>query len=309
MRIDSRELLAVGVLGNKSKIGDRIEILLRRGRTFSSRASGRDLVISTAALAGLMLVGSFVPRWIAFAQQAPRPTFEVASIKPGDPNSRQVSVGIRPGGRFSTTNASLQTLIGFAYDVRNHQISGGPNWLESARFNIDAKPDGAIAIPPGPAGAPRVRLLVQSLLKDRFKLATHKETRDEQVYELVLNKGGSKLREVPDPGLTKPNGLRLGPSELIGTASPMSLLANQLSQRMGRSVIDKTGLRGRYDFTLKWTPDQGASSGGTDATPPADTSGPSIFTAVQEQLGLRLQSARGPVEILVIDHVEKPDAN
>jgi uncharacterized protein (TIGR03435 family) len=309
MRTESRELLAVGIFGSKSNLGDRIEILLRHGRTFSPRASVAGVATSSAVLGALMLAGALAPRWIAFAQQAAPPTFEVASIKPGDPNSRQVSVGIRQGGRFSTTNASLETLIGFAYDVRNHQISGGPNWLDSAKFDIDAKPDGATPIPPGPAGAPRMRLLVQSLLADRFKLATHKETREEQVYELVLNKGGSKLREVPDPGLSRPNGLRLGRGELIGTAAPMSLLANQLSQRMGRSVIDKTGLGGRYDFTLKWTPDEGAPPTGPDATPPADTSGPSIFTAVQEQLGLRLQSARGPVEILVIDHAEKPDAN
>jgi bla regulator protein BlaR1 len=237
----------------------------------------------------------------------------VASIKPGDPASRRVSVGIRPGGRFVTANASLQTLIGFAYDVRDHQIAGGPNWLDSAKFDIEAKAPGSVSIPRGPNGAVPMRLMVESLLAKRFRLAVHRETRVEQVYELVLGKGGSKLLEVQNPGADEPNGLRMGRGEIKGKAASTSLLATQLSQRMGRSVIDKTGLTGRYDFTLKWTPDPGAPGGepveGRDAPPPSDSDGPSIFTALQEQLGLRLQSAKGPVEILVIDHAEKPNAN
>jgi uncharacterized protein (TIGR03435 family) len=260
----------------------------------------------------MMLAGSLAPRWIAFAQEPARPSFDVASVKPGDPNTRQFGIGMQPGGKFTAANASLQRLIGFAYDVRNHQISGGPKWLDSATFNIDAKAGSATPIPPGPLGAPKMRLLVQSLLADRFKLALHRETRDEQVYELVLGKGGSKLKEATDTAKGRQQGLQMGRGQFTGMASPMLLLVNQLSGQLGRSVIDKTGLTGKYDFTLKWTPDPGALGGppdGPDATPPSDLSGPSIFTAVQEQLGLRLQSARGSVEVLVIDGAEKPDAN
>lgn len=243
--------------------------------------------------------------------QPPRPEFEVASIKLGDPGSRRVGIGFRPGGdTFKATNASLQRLIGFAYDLRNHQISGGPDWLDSAKFNIDAK--AGSAIPPGLAGGNVIRLMVQSLLAERFKLASHLEMREEQLYELVVNKDGPKLRESAPAAPGQPQGVRIGRGELTGTAAPIAILVNQLSQQLGRSVTDKTGLTGRYDFTLKWTPDDlGVAAGqpaGPDA-PTADPSGPSIFTAVQEDLGLKLQSAKGQVEILVIDHAERPDAN
>ena len=306
MRIESRELLAVGIFGGKSHLGDRIEMLLRRGRTFSPRASAIGVATSAVVLGALMLAGSLAPRWIAFAQQQPRPSFEVASVKPADPNSRPggVEFGL---GRFSATNYPLYKLIGWAYDARDHQISGGPNWLASTNFSIEAKLDSAIPIPPGLAGSQPVRLMLQSLLAERFKLAVHKETREEQVYELVPDKGGSKLKEVTVPGQ-----LRMGRGELTGKGAPVLFLVNQLSQQLGRSVVDKTGLTGRYDFTLKWTPDPGGLAvvhDGPNAPPPADPAGPSIFTAVQEDLGLRLQSTRGPVEVFVIDHVEKPDAN
>jgi uncharacterized protein (TIGR03435 family) len=306
MRTESRELLAVGIFGSKSRLGDRIEMLLRRGRTFSPRASATGVVASTVVLGALLLAGSFAPSWIAFAQQQPRLAFEVASVKPGDPNSRPGGVGFGLG-RFSATNYPLYKLIGWAYDARDHQISGGPNWLASTNFSIEAKLDSAIPIPPGLAGSQPVRLMLQSLLAERFKLAVHKETREEQLYELVPNKGGSKLKEVTVPGQ-----LRMGRGELTGRGAPVLFLVNQLSQQLGHSVVDKTGLTGRYDFTLKWTPDPGVTGtplGGPDGLPSVESSGPSIFTAVQEDLGLKLQSARGRVEIIVIDHVEKPDAN
>jgi uncharacterized protein (TIGR03435 family) len=307
MRTESRELLAVGIFGSKSRFGDRIEMLLRRGRTFSPRASAGGVVASALVLSGLMLAGALAPRWIAFAQVEPRPSFEVASVKPGDAGNGHFSVHTDPGEKFTTSNATLRMLIAFAYDLRNHQISGGPNWIDSAKFNIEAKANSGLHIPAGPAGAAQTRLMVRSLLAKRFKFAEHREKRELQVYELVLGKSGSKLKDAADP--SKESQGRMAPGRLTGISVPIALLASQLSQQLGRSVIDKTDLTGKYDFSLKWTPDEGATRGGPDAPPPADTSGPSIFTAVQEQLGLRLQSARGPVEILVIDHAEKPDAN
>jgi uncharacterized protein (TIGR03435 family) len=243
-------------------------------------------------------------------QSTPRPAFEVASIKPGDPDSQVFRIGSLPGGRFAANNASLKMLIQTAYDVRGHQISGGPNWLDSAKFDIDAKPDSATPIPPGPAGGPQMRLMIQSLLEDRFRLKVHRESREEPVYELVVAKGGPKLQPATDSLKQQQRGMRMGRGQLTGTAAPVSILVAQLSQQLGRSVIDKTGLAGQYDFELKWTPEIGQSqSGPTDAVPAPDLTGASLFTAIQEQLGLKLESTKGPVEVLVIDSAEKPSEN
>jgi uncharacterized protein (TIGR03435 family) len=152
--------------------------------------------------------------------------------------------------------------------------------------------------------------MLQSLLAERFKLVVHRETRQQQVYDLVIDKGGTKMKDSNvAPG--QQQGLRGGRGEITGMAAPVPLLINFLSQQLGRSVIDKTGLTGKYDFALKWTPDPGAAAGpkAGDTAPPVDVSGPSIFTALQTDLGLKLQSGKGPVEMLVIDSVEKPDAN
>jgi bla regulator protein blaR1 len=314
MRTDAREMLALGMLGRKSRLRERIEVLLRGRRTFSATASPAGVFASVLALTALMLASPLAPRWIAFAQQESRPAFEVASVKPGDPAARQVGIQMQKGGRFRATNAPLQMLIGFAWDLRNHQISGGPQWLASEKFSIDAKPGSDFpSAEAGPAMAPQIRLMVQSLLADRFHLATHFETRQEQIYELVAAKGGPKLKEVTDPPVSGPRGLRMGRGELVGMSSPINLLVNTLSQQLGHSVIDKTGLTGNYDFKLQFTPDPTMSAAGPadgSASPPvADASAPSIFTAAEEQLGLQLRSAKGPVQVLVIDHVEKPDAD
>jgi uncharacterized protein (TIGR03435 family) len=310
MRSGSRELLAVGIFGTGSKLGDRIEMLLRRGREFSPHASWKRVASSGLVLLGFVILGALAPRWIAFAQQPDRPSYEVASVKPGDPNDRQVRVAGQ-GGRFTVANASLKMLIGLAYGVQDHQISGGPNWLDSEKYNIEAKIDSAAVTAPGPDSAGRMLLMIQSLLGERFKLTVHRESKEEQVYELVVAKGGSKLKEA-DTGKQGRGARRPGRGQLTSMGAPISSLVNALSQQLGRSVIDKTGLTGGYDFELKWTPDPGETAGlfgGPDAPPPPDPNGPSIFTALQEQLGLRLESAEGPVEILVIDHAEKPDAN
>jgi bla regulator protein BlaR1 len=311
MKNRDKELLAVGILGT-AKLGDRIEMLLKRGRDFSPRASFGRVAVCAIALLAITLAGSRAPHWIAFAQQAPRPSFEVTSVKPADTNDQRFFIGSQPGGRF-TANANLKMLIGTAYDVRNHQISGGPSWIESAKFEIEAKAENGADFDPRPNGGGRVRLMLQSLLEERFKLALHREIKEEQVYELTVAKGGPKLKEVADPGKGGQQGMRMGRGQLIGMAAPIAILVNVLSQQLGRSVIDKTGLAGKYDFTLTYTPDaaQSAAFGppGPDAPPPPDPNGPSIFTAIQEQLGLKLESAKGPVDVLVIDHAEKPGAN
>jgi uncharacterized protein (TIGR03435 family) len=260
-----------------------------------------------ATAAAILAAGTLVH---AQTQSAPRPAFEVASIKPGDPNSQMFRIGSMPGGRFAANNASLKLLIQTAYDVRSHQISGGPNWLDSAKFDIEAKSDSAAPIPAGPAGGPQMRLMLQSLLEERFKLKLHRESKEEPVYELVVAKGGPKLQQAADSLKQQQRGLQMRRGQLTGTAAPMSILVSQLSQQLGRSVIDKTGLTGQYDFDLKWTPEFGQSQGGpADAGPPPDSPGPSIFTALQEQLGLKLESTKSQVDVLVVDHAEQPSEN
>jgi uncharacterized protein (TIGR03435 family) len=252
----------------------------------------------------------FVPKCVALAKQPERPSFEVDSVKAGDPIDPRRGVGFGSNGRFRATNASLRMLLVFAYEVQNQQISRGPNWMNSERFTIEAK--SSSATPEGPAGVSTMRLMLQSLLADRFKLVTHRSIREENVYELIVKSGGSSLKEAgANDGRI---GLRIEPGgEIVGAASPISLLVNYLSQQLQCIVVDKTNLTGKYDFVLKLT----ANPGTTGVSPPlgvaippiSDSSGRSIFTALQDDLGLKLHPAKGPVEVLVIDHVQKPDPN
>jgi uncharacterized protein (TIGR03435 family) len=184
----------------------------------------------------------------------------------------------------------------------------------------------------------QIRLMVQALLADRFKLKATRQTKELPVYALVVAKGGVKMKEAPAPP-PNPSGappplptpgsaprpgmiMMTGRGEVTGTAVPVASIANILSRQPetgGRVVIDKTGLTGNYDWSLKWTPESGGpmgggpggpgGPGGGDSAPPPDASGPSFFTAIQEQLGLKLESQKAPVEVVVIDHIEEPSAN
>jgi uncharacterized protein (TIGR03435 family) len=281
------ELLALGVFGRACRLEDRIKTILARRRAFSPRASLVHLTTSAAGLLVLAAGASFAPRWIALAQ---RLEFEVASIKTVDRPTGGTSADTR-NGQFRGT-ADLRGLIEFAYDVRLHQLSGGPSWMATAGFYIDAKPDPAKPIQPGFGS---VREMTRSLLEDRFKLAVHWETRQQAIYELVLARGGPKMKEADTRGF-----ITFDPARLTSSGATTSTLSMMLEGPTGRMVIDKTGLAGLYAFSLEWTPDD---------TPADATTGPSLFTAIQEQLGLRLQSATGPVEMLVIDHAEKPSEN
>ncbi len=253
-----------------------------------------------------------------------------------------VSLMNSPGGRFSARNVSAKMLIRLAYKVQDYQIAGGPGWIDSERYDIEAKPESSgLDSSPAPlsddrreAAMEQQRLRMQALLADRFGLAVHRDTRELPVYALVVAKGGTKLHpaaatpdssDAPAPPNTKGpmfkgREMRIGRGELSGQSAPLSLLADTLSNQIGRTVVDRTGLTGLYDFTLKWTPDESqprmfpGPREGMEGRPPADRSanpdtGPSIFTAVQEQLGLKLESQKGPVPILVIDRIEKPSEN
>lgn len=257
------------------------------------------------------------------------PSFEVASIKPNKSAIRMTRFFFTPDG-LSATNVTLEALIQMSYRVQDFQISGGPKWANSEHYDIEAKVDSSAVEELKKLSFEQRRLMVQSLLADRFKLALHSETKELPVYALVIGKSGLKLQEAK-PGDTYPNGIH-GPDghaggaglmhmqrgQLTAQALPMEELTQLLSQQLGRTVLDKTGLTGKYDFTLKWTPEEihapmskGPEGGGQGPDSPSqpDSSGPSIFTAIQEQLGLKLESQKGPVEVLVIDRAETPSEN
>jgi uncharacterized protein (TIGR03435 family) len=244
--------------------------------------------MSAALLVVLAAAGLRAPRWIAFAQQA---AFEVASIKPNQSGTEGTDFDMDNNGRLSVVNATLRALIRNAYRVQNDQIKGGAKWIDADRWNIEAKT--AAPIRSGEAGP-----LLQNLLADRFQLKTHRETAEMPVYALRVGKNGPKFKANTGGESDSHTHHGTGKVEVSVTGESMGRLAEILSRQLGRVVEDKTGLTGRYDFTLEWDPAQ---------TP--DSTIPSIFTALQEQLGLRLESGKGPVEVLVIDQVEKPTEN
>jgi uncharacterized protein (TIGR03435 family) len=248
----------------------------------------------------------------------------VASIKPASPVLTRISIMTQPGGRFLAEGFTLKMLVGRAYNVPETRVLGAQGWMESDRYNIEARAEGG-NMAPGQMG-----LMIQGLLEARFQLKAHLETRELPVYELVVARGGSKMKMSEDqtppvpaaPGVrgagpagAPPRGaFNRGNGQLLGTAVPLSFVVNALSGQLGRPVIDKTGLSELFDIDLKWTPGAeqapgpfGPERGG--APPPLPADGPSIYTAIQEQLGLRLESARGPVEVVVIDRAEKPSEN
>jgi uncharacterized protein (TIGR03435 family) len=246
---------------------------------------------------------------VAFGQ--PRDAFEVTSIKPADPAARGVRLQITPGGGLRADNINLRALMEFAFDVQNFQIAGGPAWIDSQRFDILAKPPEG-----GPAkeDAELSRSRLQALLADRFQLKFHRDSKDAPVYALVAAKNGPKLKE----STGESRGLTGNAGSLIGEGASVQLLAGLLSRRTGRVVVDNTGLTGRYDFKLEWSPELGEPTGKGRPEGPAlsaeqptasDLLGPSLFSALQEQLGLKLESQKAPVETIVIDRVEKPAAN
>lgn len=246
----------------------------------------------------------------AFSQT--RLQFEAASIKPSDPDNPRTSFD--PGakvGRFVATGASLKLLIGYAWDKQLTQISGGPKWLDLDRFDIEAT-KGNVDAPPPASLAQRPmywqnRAMLQSLLEERFHLVVHNEIKQEPVYELVPVKSGLRLKDATADETPRQ---QVNRGQITATATVLSQLAMLLAGLLNRPVIDKTGLTGRYDFTLTYAYD--ASQRGTvgpDADPAVAPDTPSIFTAIEEQLGLSLKSAKGPVEFLVVDRAEKPDAN
>ena len=258
-------------------------------------------------------------------------SFEVASIKLNKSGEGFIRMQIQPGGRFTATNITLRELVRAAYQLQNFQVLGLPKWSESERYDILAKAEGELPQGP-PTGAPGpLQLMMRSLLVERFNLKVHQEKQELPIYALVLarddRKTGARLvASTTDcaamvaarrgggpppqfvPGQRMPCGMRMGPGQLSAGAMTLTQFGNGIAQMVGRVVQDRTGLTGNFDIDLEWTPDrmpQGTPPPGVEL-PPVDPNGPSIFTAIQEQLGLKLESTRGPVDVLVVDSVEQP---
>lgn len=225
-----------------------------------------------------------------------RRTFEVASVKRAPPptgNGINSSMRLDPG-RLTCSNVSLKKLIFESYGVKDYQVSG-PDWLGTEIYDITATV---------PSGVTRddVQAMIQSLLADRFQLALHRDTREMPVLALVVGKSGPKLQEVEFArGSTSASA-----GKFTAVTVPIRNFTEFLSRQTGRPVLDMTGLKGFYSFTLSFTPDQAPTAPGPDSGPIAESAvGASLFTAIQEQLGLRLEARKAPVEILVVDHAEK----
>lgn len=223
--------------------------------------------------------------------------FEVASVRPttAAPGTG-TSVELMPGGRIRIVNEPAKLLIRLAFQLQDSQIAGAPAWVDTDRFDIEAKTGFPEKPTPG-----QLSPMLQELLTERFRLEFHREAREVAVYALILAKGGHKLQRAAEgetSGMSTRAGRGTSHMAATATATPLDLLAKWIGNRVGRVVVDQTHLQGAYDFSLNWSPN-----------PEPDSADPALPTALNEQLGLRLVSQRAPLEVLVIDGIRRPNAN
>lgn len=241
--------------------------------------------------------------------------FEVASIKLNNSGTATMKFPVPAEGRFRATNFPLKALLSFAYGVLGSEIFGAPDWINSERFDVDARAPGTDLT------REQYQQMLRALLEERFRLRAHRETRDLPAYELSVTRTGSRLRAA-DPQACDPAGKTgvacgaffTGPSSLDGRSMSMAAFCNALGIVLGRSVADHTALNGVFDIHLEFDPqgvNLGNSSSGLSADPDkSDSAQPSIFSALQQQLGLKLESHKEPTEVLVVDQLERlPTAN
>jgi len=274
--------------------------------------------VCLAALLACTLAHAQAPT--APATDAKTWAYDVISIKPSKSTEDRMMMRVAPGG-VTANNMPLSELVSSAYGIKSDLISGLPGWADNAHFDVEAKatPEDSAALdklPQEQRNATR-RQMMQALLADRFKLKARVETKELPVYYLVVAKGGFKIKEAT-PGFDYPNGfkgpdgkkaagmMRFDGSSFTAQGVEISGLVNNLAFQVHRTVIDKTGLKGKYDFTLKFAPETAAPSGADNGT--SDDS-PSIFAALEEQLGLKLINSKGPVDTLVVEHLEQPTEN
>ena len=247
----------------------------------------------------------------------------VAAIRPSDPGMcREYPIIDERGGRYDMRCVRIEFLLQTAFGVRAFQISGGPDWMRSERYDIAAKTESSpnegpvkdvseLTDPERQVKGALLREMLQRLLVERFQLRAHRATKRLPIYLLTVASGGSKLESAGSSDIS--GGLRPGRGLLAGDRTDVPFLAQALSQIVGRTVVDQTGLTGKYNFELRWKPEMGSANTAWGESSPvaaaADPDRATIFTALQEQLGLRLNSGKGPVEVIVIDHLARPTEN
>jgi len=249
------------------------------------------------------------------------PKFEVSTVKPSKSEDGRSGIRFSPDG-ISMSEVSLEFLLRMAFGVENDRLLAIPGWAKSDRYDIDAKVDAADVPKLESLDFDQRKSMFLPLLVDRFNLKYHHETKELPVYELVIAKGGSKLKVSKAEEIPSSNGpshhfkMGMGSGGIESQGTSIESLIQALSPQVGRTIIDKTGLTGYYDYSLKWTPDNSPPpmAGGPEGGPPrgdaaSDAGGPSLFTAIQEQLGLKLEPQKGPVDVIVIDHIDPPSPN
>lgn len=310
LRIDARNtVLASGIFSSRSRLRARVEMLVRHGRAFSTAAARLAIFVAVLALAGLATAAAFAPHWIAFAQ---RPEFEVTSVRENKNDGPSDLSGPRRSGQlFIMNNTRIFALVNYGYNITaTYQVDGYERFPESWKwYDVSAR------IPNG-ATDEQVKLMVQSLLEDRFKFKTHREKRAITQYALVVDKGKAKLSpatagpmELTIEGrLFKPRegtcGVSLWKEGARWACHAVSIdkVVATAGQMMKAPVVDRTGLTGSYDVNVRFITDDRRRD-------PDAPFGPSFEEALQEELGLRLEKGKGEIEILVIDHMEKPSEN
>jgi bla regulator protein blaR1 len=271
-------------------------------------------MIGLVSIVAFFLLTAVCSRAQAVAQQTP-PSFEVASLKkhagedpPGTPT--RIFMGGPDVSRFEASNVTVKMLIAKAYDVRDFQISGGPNWITSDVWDVEAKVDDSLAAElqklPSQQQTEQISLMLRSLLADRFKLEITQSSKEHPALALVVAPGGAKLKPVsgtnPAASTVSPPPPPDGSVERSFDGVSIMNFVNTLSLFLGQPIVDRTGLKGTYRFTLRFKP---PGPPDTETSGP-DSNAPSIFTALQEQLGLKLESTKAPIEAITIDHIEEP---
>jgi uncharacterized protein (TIGR03435 family) len=317
LRVETAPALVV-TMAAPGSLEERLRALVDAGRNrrmplFRSRVAATAFAVLLVGATGAARLGEMVP--LLPIQDPPRQSFEVASVKPNNsPPETGGFIQRMRGGTFNAGNQTLIQLIRFAYDIQPFQLVGAPGWMSTERFDITAKAPADIPEAPGQPSPEAVML--RSLLEDRFRMSVRREIRDLPIYALVIARAdgrlGPRLRRpasdfctrraaAADKGINMPPpagtvcGIRGNSNELTAGSFPIAGFARFLGGESGRLVVDRTGLSGEWDFDLKWS---------APSVPNPDPDHPVIFTALQEQLGLRLEATNGPVDALVIDRVE-----
>jgi uncharacterized protein (TIGR03435 family) len=242
-----------------------------------------------------------IPRANTLMTKDADPDWDVVSVKARDPNepSNSQSTGMK-GRQYTMTNRTVETMLLFAYGMNKTQLVGGPSWIEKDRWDVQGVPN-----IPGHPNLKQAQILTRKVLEERFGLKVHKETKEMAVYAISVAKGGEKMsRSVGDPNGGPDYNESSNSTQVTMSMTNISMgeFAPDLGDFLDRPAVDQTGLTGRYDFQLKWTSDE--SRAPTDSTAP-----PGLFTAIQQQLGLKLEPAKAPVELLIVDAVQRPSAN